>query len=177
MRHGYTKWQPLTMALPLSRWTSTWGSWTRATSSLLQSQQKCALPQDGCTCTLPWNNQASNGDKILYLNHYDLRDVRSRGVGTELAAPLTAKTSVVFPAGFVQQNNKYAVKKQNETNVSTDKTRNRWGTLAGWKPWRRWPCLLCCKYFLLPGRECFSGYSTNKWTGVAWGTGQLEHSP
>lgn len=56
----------------------------------------------------------SDGDKILYLYHYDLRDVRSRSVGTELAAPLTAKTSGVLPAGFVQQNNKCAVKKWNQ---------------------------------------------------------------
>lgn len=31
-------------------------------------------------------------------------------MGTKMAAPLTAKTSGVLPAGFVQQNNKYAVK-------------------------------------------------------------------
>lgn len=103
-------------------------------------------------------------NKILYLYHYDLRDVRSRCVGTELAAPLTAKTSGVFPAGFVQQDNKYAVKKQNETNVSTDKTRNRWVRNSCRAKAREEIAMLA----LLPGRECLSGCLTNKWAGVAW---------
>ena len=58
----------------------------------------------------------------MYLYHYDLRDVRSRSVGIDLATPLTVKMSASFPLGFVQQDNQSAVKKQNKTNVSTDKT-------------------------------------------------------
>lgn len=42
-------------------------------------------------------------------------------MGIDLATPLTAKTSASFPLGFVQQDNQYAVKKQNKTNVNTDK--------------------------------------------------------
>lgn len=43
-------------------------------------------------------------------------------MSTDLATPLTAKTSASFPLGFVQQDNQYAVKTQNETYVSTDST-------------------------------------------------------
>lgn len=43
-------------------------------------------------------------------------------MGIDLTTPLTAEISASFPLGFVQQDNQYAVKKQNKINVCTDNT-------------------------------------------------------